>query len=133
LARFGGEKLAFTMIVAQDSKRVLSDANANTGARVGALLSPQAEAIQEILRIKFGVFDQTFSQAKGHRRVISPRPGRKLEIPASTHSSNWLERVAPAELHRGAKGIPDSQPNDCTQGAISYTKFIKRILHRLDL
>jgi hypothetical protein len=106
------------MIVAQDPERVLSNTNADACARICALRDPQAKAIQQIPWVKCGVFDQTFSQAKGHRRVISPRPGRKLEIPASTHSSNWLERVAPAELHRGAKGIPDSQPNDCTQGAI---------------
>ena len=64
LARFRGEKLPFAMIVAQDPERVLSDANANTCARVDAFVGPQAETIQEILLVQFRVFDQAFSKAQ---------------------------------------------------------------------
>jgi hypothetical protein len=91
----------------------------NAGTRVGSFFRPKAEAIQEILLVKVGMFDQALSQAQSHRRVVRPSARRQLEVSPSTHVGHRRKSVTTAEFDWSAEGVSDRQPNECAQGPIS--------------
>lgn len=76
-----------------------TNTDALAGAGIFVFIYPAEEAIEKVLGIEIAVMKQAVCETERHGGVVSPCPGRQLEIPTGQHFPNLREAAAILELH----------------------------------